>query len=146
MSSAFNLKNKSMRVTMNTSTLPLPNSTPSAPIDLAAALKRTMGDVDFLREMLGNFADQIPEALAAITAALDAHSGMDLAGAAHKFKGTALNLSVNHIAKSARGLEQIGREERLEEGPEALTRLTKDCADFQAYLAAVDWAALPSAE
>jgi HPt (histidine-containing phosphotransfer) domain-containing protein len=124
---------------MNTHQQPLPDS---APIDLAAALKRTMGDVDFLRLMLDTFAATLPEQLSVITTALDAHSAEALAGAAHKLKGTALNLSIGHLAKSAREVEQIGREGRLDEGQVALARLKKDCAEFEAQLAAVDWAAL----
>lgn len=128
-------------VTMNT-----PHSDTSSPVDLPAALMRTMGDVEFLREMLGSLTESLPGQVTVITTALDAHAAEELAAAAHKLKGTALNLSAGRIAESARLLEQAGREGRLDTGEVALAQLKQDCADLTTFLENVDWTALTPAD
>src|SRR5262249_16000396 len=52
-------------------------------VDLAAALERTGGDMDLLRELAGVFCSDCPRLLAQVRAALDASDGKRLEEAAH---------------------------------------------------------------
>jgi two-component system sensor histidine kinase/response regulator len=60
---------------------------PEAGINMAAALERTAGDRDLLRELAELFCGDSPRMLAEIRAAIDAGDGVRLREAAHAIKG-----------------------------------------------------------
>src|SRR5262249_3500287 len=59
----------------------------SLAVNLAAALERTGGDMELLRELAGVFCTDCPRMLANVRTALDEHDGKRLKEAAHALKG-----------------------------------------------------------
>jgi CheY-like chemotaxis protein len=90
-----------------------------AVVNMTAALERTGGDMDLLRELAGVFCTDCPRMLAHIRIALDEHDGRRLKEAAHALKGavgvfdpegayaTALSLESQNSEGDQAGAEQI---------------------------------------
>jgi protein-histidine pros-kinase len=88
-------------------------------VDLTAALERTGGDVELLRELAGVFCSDCPRLLAHVRTALDARDGKRLKEAAHALKGavgvfdpagayeTALALETLESGSDSAGAERI---------------------------------------
>jgi protein-histidine pros-kinase len=102
-----------------TATAPGASSGVSAVVNLAAALERTGGDMDLLRELAGVFCTDCPRMLAHVRIALDERDGKRLKEAAHALKGavgvfdpagayaTALSLESLDVCRDQAGAEQI---------------------------------------
>ncbi len=110
-----------------------------APVDLDKALERTMGDKEFLEEMLQQFTESIPDQVQALKAAVEEADAETLQQEAHGLKGAAKNLSADRIAAAAFKLEQMGREGNLAGGKEALGELEDESVRFKDYIGRIDW-------
>jgi HPt (histidine-containing phosphotransfer) domain-containing protein len=86
-------------------------------------LKRLSGDEELFVDVIRLFLEDCPARLAAIRAALDAHSAEDIRATAHALKGSAANLSARGLVEAAHAMEQIGADRQLEAGDAAWTRL-----------------------
>jgi HPt (histidine-containing phosphotransfer) domain-containing protein len=123
---------------MNDATHPEENQLTSeglsvCPIDLEAAKERVMGDMAFLKEMLSEFIESVPAVLETLERAVQ-HGDVELLSkTAHQFKGTAMNLSLNQISKSAVSLLEMGRRNQLEQAGEALMALREDVMALKNY-------------
>lgn len=103
-------------------------------IDIETAKRRVMGDMDFLKEMLGEFHKSVPSFLETIQEALVNQDAALLSKTAHQLKGAALNLSVNRVAARAAALNEFGKQENYEKAEAAIRELESDLADFKEYL------------
>lgn len=116
------------------------NETPI--IDLAEALNRTMGDVDFLKMMLEEFQRTIPDFISRIGDALQSDDMQNLGKDAHQFKGTAASLGAKAIAACALELERIGKDGLNEGGQAAYDKLTQAVEAFEQHYAHIDWSTI----
>ena len=103
-------------------------------IDIETAKRRVMGDMDFLKEMLGEFHKSIPSFLETIQEALGNQDAALLSKTAHRLKGAALNLSVNRVAARAAALNELGNQENYEKAEAVIRELESDVLDFEGYL------------
>ena len=103
-------------------------------VDLEKAKKRVMGDMDFLKELMGEFSKSIPSYLETIRRALGAKDFSLLSKTTHKLKGAALNLSVNLIAEKATEVNELGKQENFALAESAMQELESAVLDFEAYL------------
>lgn len=108
-------------------------------IDISEALKRTMGDVEFLQMMLDEFQRMIPDFMSRIEQAIQINDMNSLAKDAHQFKGTAANLGAKIIAAIALQLEQIGKTGDAEKGESAYAELQEAVKTFNRHLAQIEW-------
>lgn len=108
-------------------------------IDIPEALKRTMGDVDFLKMMLEELHRTVPDYATRIRDALQAKDMKTLGNDAHQFKGAAANLGAKAIAQVALQLEQIGKSGSIENADEALGKLEHAISAFNRYYEQIDW-------
>jgi two-component system sensor histidine kinase/response regulator len=113
-----------------------------AAIDLPEALKRSMGDAGFLRNMLNELRDSIPDALARLAKAHRNRDMLALSKEAHQLKGTASNLGAKAIAAAALKLEQIGKSGNPDGCGQVMMELQLAVERFKQYLDQVDWKAV----
>jgi CheY-like chemotaxis protein len=73
--------------------------------DVAAFVRRNMGDLDLSREVAGMFVDHRPEYIQAIRTALAAGDAVGLTQSAHKLKGSAANISLSLLSETAHLIE-----------------------------------------
>jgi CheY-like chemotaxis protein/HPt (histidine-containing phosphotransfer) domain-containing protein len=109
------------------------------PIDLDQAMERTLGNMDFLEQMLQEFFSVIPEQVKELTTALEEGDGDTLRRKAHTLKGAASILSAGRIAAVALRLEQMGREGNLASGKQVLDELHHELASLKAYISQPGW-------
>ena len=118
--------------------IPVPGS-PSAIFDVAEVLERVMDDRDFLKELVDEFAAQLPDQLTAIRACIDGGDAAALGQQAHRLKGTAGNLAAHGLAAAAARLERLGKGRELAEADDAWQQLTREAADLLAQFRATPW-------
>lgn len=112
--------------------------------DLSEALRRTMGDADFLRTMLKEFQVLIPEIVARLEKAFKAGDMPAIGRDAHQLKGAAANLSAIALAAAAMKLEQIGKSGDPGGCEEALQELAQAADRFKRHVGLIDWADMTS--
>jgi HPt (histidine-containing phosphotransfer) domain-containing protein len=113
-------------------------------IDIPEALKRSMGDVDFLKMMLEELHRSIPTYTTRIRSALQANDMKTLNSDAHQFKGAAANLGAMAMAHEALKLEQIGKNGTVDSADEAMGKLEEAITAFNQYLKTIDWSSVAS--
>jgi len=111
----------------------------NSPIDFKKAIKRAMGDKEFLKKMLEQFTMSMPVQVQALKAAIEEGNAEILQREAHTLKGSAANLSADNIAAVALRLEQMGREKDLTAGEQTFGELEAELTRFEAYLGRIDW-------
>jgi len=79
-------------------------------LNLPEALNRVDGDQDLFIALAKIFLDESPKEAVAARAALERQDGAGLAAAAHKLKGSVMELCAPRLFESAKRLEELGRE------------------------------------
>ena len=113
-------------------------------IDLGEALKRAMGDVDFLKMMLNEFHNTIPDFISRLENACRECDMPSIGKDAHQLKGAAANLGAKTLAGAALKLEQIGKSENPDGCGQALEDLKRAAEIFSRQFAGIDWAEVRS--
>ena len=99
-------------------------------LDLSEALDRVGGDQDLYVTLAGLFLQESQKEAAAIRAALGRQDCSGLAAAAHKLKGSVIEMCAPRLFERTKRLEELGRHGDLAEA-------TSVCADVEASLAEV---------
>ena len=113
-------------------------------IDLAEALKRAMGDVDFLRMMLNELNRSIPDFITRLENACRECDLPSISKDAHQLKGAAANLGAKPLSGAALKLEQIGRSANPDGCGQAFEELKRAAEIFSCHFARIDWAEVRS--
>jgi two-component system sensor histidine kinase/response regulator len=109
-------------------------TSPGPPVDLDKALERAMGDRAFLVRMFQEFTQGILGQIRSLRSAVEKGDGEALRKQAHSLKGAAKNLSAEGIASVALRLEQMGRDNDLSAGKQALGDLEAEVVSLKEYM------------
>jgi CheY-like chemotaxis protein/HPt (histidine-containing phosphotransfer) domain-containing protein len=122
--------------TKEPASVPQTESPPTGlPINFDVALHRLFeGDRDFMRSMLLEFQEHLPERLDEIHAALDKGDASSLSRIAHNLKGISLNFSAEPIAALALKLEELGKREDLTDAAVLVSQLDVETKRLIEYL------------
>ena len=93
--------------------------------DRSAVLEQLDNDDELLADVVAQFLDDAPAALAAIHAAVQAGDGEARAEAAHALKGAAGYLGADVLCRAAARLETLGRAGRTDEAVDAHREFTR---------------------
>jgi HPt (histidine-containing phosphotransfer) domain-containing protein len=99
-------------------------------LDRDAILERVGGDVEFLQELAGIFAEDSPRLLQEIRAAITAGDPHGLEYAAHTLKGSIANFGAESARETAFRLEMLGRNGNLAPATEICSVLEREVAQF----------------
>jgi HPt (histidine-containing phosphotransfer) domain-containing protein len=102
----------------------------TAVLDLPKALSRADGDPDLFLTLAGIFLQESPKEAAAARAALGRQDRAGLEAAAHKLKGSVMEMCAPRLFESATRLEELGRRGEFAEA-------SPICADVETQLAEV---------
>jgi HPt (histidine-containing phosphotransfer) domain-containing protein len=102
----------------------------TAAINLSEALNRVDGDQDLFLTLAELFLQESPKEAAAVRAALGRQDAAGLVAAAHKLKGSVIQMCAPRLFECAKRLEELGRQVELAEALPV-------CADLDACLAEV---------
>jgi HPt (histidine-containing phosphotransfer) domain-containing protein len=111
-------------------------------IDLPEALNRAMGDVEFLKMLLGELHNTIPDFKSRLAESRQAGDLSAMGKTAHQLKGAAANLGASALAAAALKLEQIGKSSDPAGCDQAFEDLERAVLNFDQYLSEIDWASV----
>jgi len=113
-------------------------------LNLSEALNRVDGDQDLLLTLAQMFLDESPKEAVAAQAALDRQDGAGLAAAAHKLKGSVMELCAPRLFESSRRLEELGRLGKFTEASSVYADVETRLAEVHAALRELIAGGLPS--
>jgi len=99
-------------------------------LNLSEALNRVDGDQDLFLTLAQMFLDESPKEVVAARAALERQDGAGLAAAAHKLKGSVMELCAPRLFESSKRLEELARLGKFSDASSV-------CADVETHLAEV---------
>ena len=102
----------------------------TAVLDLSEALNRADGDQDFFVTLATLFLQESPKDTAAARAALERQDRAGLAAAAHKLKGSVMEMCAPRLFECTKRLEELGQQGNFAEASPV-------CADVEMRLAEV---------
>jgi HPt (histidine-containing phosphotransfer) domain-containing protein len=102
----------------------------TASINVSEALSRADGDRDLFLTLAELFLQESPKEAAAVRAALERQDCAGLAAAAHKLKGSVIEMCAPRLFERAMRLEELGRQGELAEASSV-------CGDLDACLVEV---------
>ncbi len=108
-----------------------------AHLDEALALSRVGGDFELLREVVGLFLDDYPQALEKIRAALAANDASGVEHHAHSLKGSVSTFGAQDVFEAAMALEKQGRSGNLSGAQKGLSTLENALRDLRPDLEAL---------
>ena len=114
-----------------------PEKTSNQPVSLQRIREATMGDEEFMAELIDIYLDDSPAQISALRDAIEGREGEVAASAAHRLKGSSGNLGADSLAALCRRVEESGRENRVEEMPGLLKDIEREFSRVKEYLSAV---------
>ena len=93
---------------------PDPTRSAAATFDERALLKRLEGDTSLMHDVIQIFLTECPLQLAAIRTAVAQRNPAAIRAAAHTLVGAAANMSAVRLSETARVLERLGEESRID--------------------------------
>jgi len=87
----------------------------TAVLDLSEALNRVDGDQELFLTLAELFLQESPKEVAAVRAALGQQDSAGLTAAAHKLKGSVIQMCAPRLFECAKRLEELGRQGALAE-------------------------------
>ena len=106
-------------------------------LDEAVALSRVGGDFELLREVVGLFLDDYPQALEKIREAVVAGDQANLERQAHSLKGSVSTFGAKEAFEAALALERQGRAGDLTSATDGLSRLEHALSALRPELEAI---------
>jgi HPt (histidine-containing phosphotransfer) domain-containing protein len=103
-------------------------------VDLSEALSRADGDRDLFLTLAGLFLQESSKEIAAARAALERQDHAGLAAAAHKLKGSVMEICAPRLFESTKRLEELGRQGELTEAAPVYADVERCLAEVHAAL------------
>lgn len=94
-------------------------------------------DDELLMEIISVFLNECPAMITQIKNAVDAGDTMELERAAHTLKGSVGNFAANRAMVAAQELEEIGRDNKLDQARKACEKLEKEMESLKSALTAM---------
>ncbi len=114
-----------------------PEKASNHPVSVQRIREVTMGDEEFMAELIDIFLDDSPAPIRVLRDAIEGQEGEVAASAAHRLKGSSGNLGAGSLAALCRQVEESGRENRVEEMPGLLRDIEREFSRVKKYLSAV---------
>ncbi|MCK5147501.1 response regulator [bacterium] len=108
-------------------------------LDMSLAMEAVDGDTVLLKELIQEFIDEIPNQLAELKAVLNEQDAMQVERKAHSLKGAVGNFGANTAFNLAYELENLGKQDRLEDADAVLGQLENELNQFKLYFSTPHW-------
>jgi len=113
-------------------------------LNLSEALNRVDGDQDLFLTLAQIFLEESPKDVSAARTALERQDGAGLAAAAHKLKGSVVELCASRLFESAKRLEELSRRGEFAEASSVFADVEARLAELHAALKELIAGGLPS--
>jgi two-component system, sensor histidine kinase and response regulator len=102
-------------------------------MEVSDALYHFDGDRTFMLEMFAQFLDGVPDRLAEMRTALGTNNANQLSRVAHNIKGTCLNFGTQPLAVLAARLEELGKQETIQDAGILIEQLQEEATRLQEF-------------
>ncbi len=106
----------------------------SFPIDIEQELKEFAGDVEFLKDLLDDFFNQVDKRISIMGKAVLDRDYQSIKIEAHAIKGGAANLSANDLSKAAYDLEKVLKTEDFDKSSEGVEKIKNEFCRLKEYV------------
>jgi HPt (histidine-containing phosphotransfer) domain-containing protein len=96
------------------------------PIDVPSLFDRCMNDSAFVKEILDLFREQAVANLSALAQALEAGDAEQVWKLAHTLKGSAANVSADHLSETFAEIEQVAHKEAFDRAKAMLVEVRNE--------------------
>jgi len=103
-------------------------------IDLNSILESFGGDLDWAKSIFELFIEKYPDYIKTIRTAISKNDGQGLEMAAHRFKGAVSYFKILKVIELALNLELMGKEGKLEEAVQTLSKLESLINEFIPFM------------
>jgi HPt (histidine-containing phosphotransfer) domain-containing protein len=103
------------------------------PFDFEAMLARCLGKVELMERALVRFESVVQSDLEDLDQAIERSDAAEIASIAHRIKGASSNVSALRVHAQAARLEELARDEKLEQTPSCGQRLREEVSLFTRY-------------
>jgi HPt (histidine-containing phosphotransfer) domain-containing protein len=104
-------------------------------LDLEGLLNRCMGNIDLVQRLLAKFQQRLPEDLTELETMIEQGNPRQIAGVAHRIKGTSVSMSAQGLANAAAEIEELGRVGRMADIPAGVEHLRCEWERYLRYAA-----------
>jgi HPt (histidine-containing phosphotransfer) domain-containing protein len=104
--------------------------TETSALDFPELLERCLGNLEFAERVLAKFQSRFDDDLTELEKALDVQDTEAVARVAHRLKGASATAAANGICHQAAEIETLARNKSVEEIPNHLHMLRKECSRF----------------
>lgn len=116
-------------------------ATTDPPFDFQGLLDRCMGNLELAERVLAKFAERFELDLAELERHLNGEDREQIAGIAHRIKGSSANVSAEGLRAIAAEIEQLGRSQQYAEIPARMDQLRCEWIRYQNHAASLPSAA-----
>jgi HPt (histidine-containing phosphotransfer) domain-containing protein len=102
-------------------------------LDFEALVNRCMGNMDFVDRVLLKINERLPLDIEELERALNQQDAQQVAGVAHRIKGSVANISANKLQGIAQEIENMGREGIIESIPSRINALHKEWENLREW-------------
>ena len=104
------------------------------PIALDELADRCLGQLDFIQRVLTSFAGRFEDDLAQLRKELCDGNTTNVATLAHRMKGACGNTAAHELCRQMAQIEELAREERLDEIPSCIDSLEEEWTRFLSWV------------
>jgi HPt (histidine-containing phosphotransfer) domain-containing protein len=100
-------------------------------------LHRCSGKTELATKLISKFQNRIPQDLMELQQCIEDRDSVKLIDCAHKLKSVAASLGAESIQQVADKLQEIGRHDCLDEAPDQMDELRKQCDRFNEHFQSI---------
>ena len=107
------------------------------PINLHRFREASMGDEEFMDELIDIYLEDMPRQLEALRAAVQNHDGRAAAATAHRLRGASGNMGADSLSGLCHDVEISSRDNKLDQLPNLMEAIGTESTRVREFLCAV---------
>lgn len=107
------------------------------PINLHRFREASMGDEEFMDELIDIYLEDMPRQLEALRAAVQNHDGPAAAATAHRLRGASGNMGADSLSGLCHDIEISSRDNKLDQLPNLMEAIGTESTRVREFLCAV---------
>ena len=104
------------------------------PVNLEQIRAASMGDDEFMEELIDIYLDDMPRQIQALRDAVENQDAAAAAATAHRLKGASGNVGADSLSALCRDIEMSSRQSRLDQLPKLVEAVSQEGDRVQAFL------------
>jgi HPt (histidine-containing phosphotransfer) domain-containing protein len=107
------------------------------PVNLERMREGSMGDEEFMGELIDIYLEDMPRQLEALRVAVEKHDAASAAATAHRLRGASGNVGADSLSSLCREIERSSRDNRLDQLPGLVEAVDQEGGRVRQFLLSV---------